>query len=59
MFSGLPELVFVQVAGQFVKAGQHKLTQVYERDIIDCKQRVVLHVAGDDSNFSMTQFNAV
>ena len=51
--------MFVQVAGQFVKAGQHKLTQVYERDIIDCKRRVVLHVAGDDSNFSMTQFNAV
>ena len=55
--SGLTELVFVQVAGQFVKRGQHKLTRVYERDIVDCKGRVALHVVGDDCNFSITQFN--
>ena len=49
--SGLTELVFVQVAGQFVKGGQHKLTRVYERDIVDCKGRVALHVVGTTAIF--------
>ena len=49
--SGLTELVFVQVAGQLVKGGQHKLTRVYERDIVDCKGRVALHVVGTTAIF--------
>ena len=58
IFSGLLELVITQVGGQFVKGGQHKLTRVYEHDVVDCKGRVVLHVVGDDCNFSMMWFNS-
>ena len=58
MFSGLPELVFVKVTGQFAKGGQYKLTRVYERDFADCKGRVAVHVVRDDCNFSMTWFNS-
>ena len=35
IFSGLPELIFAQVTGQFVKRGHHKLTRVYELDVVD------------------------
>ena len=58
MLSGLPELVFTQVAGQFVKGRQQKLTQVYERDAVDFEVHVALHVVGYDGNFSMTGFNS-
>ena len=57
MFSGLPELVFAQVAGQFVNGGHHKPTRVCERDVVDYKGRVALHVVGDVSNFPMMWFN--
>ena len=53
-----PWIGFVQVAGQFVKGGEHKLTRVYKRDVVDCNWRVAFHAVGDDSNFSMTWFNS-
>ena len=37
---------------------QHELTRVYDRDVVDCKERVALHFVGVDSNFSMTWFNS-
>ena len=58
IFFGRPELVFIQVAGQFLKGEQHRLTRVCERDVINCKGRVALHVVGDGYNFSMISFNS-
>ena len=55
LIGGLPEFVFAQVSGEFVKGGQHKLTRVYESDF---KGRVALNVIGDGSDFSMTWLNS-
>ena len=40
-------MLFAQFAGQCVKGGEHTLTRVYERDVVDCKGRVVLLVTAD------------
>ena len=47
-----PSIGLCLSSGQFVKGGQHKLTRVYERDVVDCKGSVAFHVVEDDCNFS-------